>query len=155
MDDYDEVADIAESLVVELKNASDTGDDLTAVSTPAGVGGTVNSPMSTTDSVKAMESKKTSKMVKEIRRAKLGEEMYDWEKDDKRLPAGKGDPIVKKADNTKSIAARAILTGGRTLTGKPRDTIALDPLLKTGPVQAKSRGNSKSINNKQSFQGEK
>jgi hypothetical protein len=74
--------------------------------------------MSATNSVKAMESKAAS-LIKSLHKKKLREEMYDWEKDDK--------------GNNKKPNAKVIMKGGTTLTGKPRDTVEIEPVLKTRP----------------------
>jgi len=90
-----------------------------------GIGGIEDSPMSATNSVKAMESEhrkknmKSARIIKSIYKKKgKNESMYDWEKDDK--------------PNAKSI-----LQGGTTMTGKPRDTVEIEPVLKTRPNSQK------------------
>ena len=83
-----------------------------------GIYGIEDSPMSATNSVKAMESKAAS-LIKSLHKKKLREEMYDWEKDDK--------------GNNKKPNAKVIMKGGTTLTGKPRDTVEIEPVLKTRP----------------------
>jgi hypothetical protein len=44
--------------------------------------------------------------------------MYDWEKTDK---------------GGKTTTAKITLQGGTTMTGKPRDTVEIEPVLKTRP----------------------
>ena len=62
------------------------------------------------------------------------EDLYDWKKDDKAAkPYGKK-PSVKKNDGVENIGdnkpnARLILKGGITLTGEPRDTVEIDPMM--------------------------
>ena len=62
------------------------------------------------------------------------EDLYDWKKDDKAAkPYGKK-PSVKKNDGVENIGdnkpnARLILKGGKTLTGEPRDTVEIDPMM--------------------------
>lgn len=84
-----------------------------------GIGGIEDSPMSATNSVKAMESQQRKKNMKSARIIKSiykktakNETMYDWEKDDK-------------------PNAKITLQGGTTMTGKPRDTVEIEPVLKT------------------------
>lgn len=86
-----------------------------------GVYGIEDSPMSATNSVKAMESK-ASALIKSLHKKKLKESTYDWEKDD-------------KGDNKKPNA-KVIMKGGTTMTGKPRDTVEIEPVLKTRPNSA-------------------
>ena len=91
-----------------------------------GLGGVEDSPMSATNSVKAMESahrqrekSKSARMIKSIYKKKnVKETMYDWEKDDK---------------GGKNPTAKITMQGGTTLTGKPRDTVEIEPVLKTRP----------------------
>ena len=76
---------------------------------------------------------KSYKMVKSVVK-KVNEELYDHEKEDKSTaPLGKKpklqtpgvDAVTKEAPQ-----AAAVLTGGKTLTGEPRDTIEIDPMMK-------------------------
>jgi hypothetical protein len=94
-----------------------------------GIGGIEDSPMSATNSVKAMESEhrkknmKSARIIKSIYKKKgKNESMYDWEKTDKggKLPT-----------------AKITLQGGTTMTGKPRDTVEIEPVLKTRPNSQK------------------
>lgn len=94
-----------------------------------GIYGREDSPLSATNSVKAMEStnkrnrSKSARIIKAIYKKKgvKKESMYDWEKDDK---GGKQEPTAKK-----------VLTGGKTMTGSDRDTVEIEPILKTRPGQ--------------------
>ena len=61
-------------------------------------------------------------IVKSAAKKKIRESMYDWEKDD-------------KGDNKKPNA-KVIMKGGTTMTGKPRDTVEIEPVLKTRPNSA-------------------
>jgi len=90
-----------------------------------GIGGIEDSPMSATNSVKAMESQqrkknmKSARIIKSIYKKKAkNETTYDWEKDDK-------------------PNAKVTLQGGTTMTGKPRDTVEIEPVLKTRPNSQK------------------
>lgn len=89
-----------------------------------GIYGIEDSPTAATHSVKAMESKTTSnaaKMVKAIYKKRVNETTYDWEKSEK---GGDTDPEVK-------TTAKITLKGGKTMTGKPRDTVEIEPVLRT------------------------
>jgi hypothetical protein len=85
----------------------------------------------------APPKKSIKRIVKEFHSAsrKVQEDLYDWEKDDKAAkPYGKK-PTTQKIDGVNNIGddkpnARLILKGGKTLTGEPRDTVELDPMMK-------------------------
>ena len=91
-------------------------------------------------SAKVVGEKKLSKkasVVKEIFKKHRGlkEDLYDKEKDDKE-PASYGvKPKHIKAPEGQEVGdnqvqARAVLSGGKTLTGQPRDTVEFDPMMK-------------------------
>ena len=92
-----------------------------------GIYGIQDSPLSATNSVKAMESTgrkkqmtKSARMIKSIYKKKnVKETMYDWEKSEK------GGKVVDEP------TAKVIMKGGTTMTGKPRDTIEIEPVLRT------------------------
>jgi hypothetical protein len=85
----------------------------------------------------APPKKSIKKVVKEFYSAsrQVQEDLYDWEKDDKAAkPYGKK-PTVQKIDGVNNIGddkpnAKLILKGGKTLTGEPRDTVEIDPMMK-------------------------
>jgi predicted RNA binding protein YcfA (HicA-like mRNA interferase family) len=93
-----------------------------------GLGNKETSPMAATDSVKAMESThrkrqmKSARIIKSIYKKKMRETMYDWEKDDK---------------GGKTPNAKIVLQGGKTMTGQDRDTVEIDPVLRTRPNTGK------------------
>ena len=94
-----------------------------------GIGGIEDSPLSATNSVKAMESEhrkknmKSARIIKSIYKKKgKNESMYDWEKTDK---------------GGKTPTAKIVLQGGTTMTGQPRDTVEIEPVLKTRPNSQK------------------
>jgi hypothetical protein len=84
----------------------------------------------------APSKKSIKRIVKEFHSAsrKMQEDLYDWEKDDKAAkPYGKK-PTAQKLDGVNDIGdeksnARLIVKGGKTLTGEPRDTVELDPMM--------------------------
>jgi hypothetical protein len=93
-----------------------------------GIYGIEDSPLSATNSVKAMESasrrkkemSKSARMIKAIYKKKnVKETLYDWEKSE------------KGAKPTDEPTAKVIMKGGTTMTGKPRDTIEIGPVLRT------------------------
>jgi hypothetical protein len=61
---------------------------------------------------------KSARMIKSLYKKKVKESLYDWEKDDK-------------------PNAKIVVKGGTTMTGQPRDTIEIEPVLKTRPNQTK------------------
>ena len=67
------------------------------------------------------------------------EDTYDVEKDDKNPQKVKGTaPNLEKAENQlkrgETPNARAVLSGGKTETGQPRDIIEIDPALRNRPM---------------------
>ena len=92
-----------------------------------GIYGIEDSPQSATNSVKAMESNgrkkemtKSARMIKSIYKKKnVKETLYDWEKTEK------GGKVVDEP------TAKIIMKGGTTMTGKPRDTVEIEPALRT------------------------
>lgn len=92
---------------------------------------------------KLIQMSKTAKLIKSVVKGKnIKEEMYDHEKEDKSTaPLGKKVKLQKPdqdAITKEQPKAAAILTGGKTLTGEPRDTIEIDPMMK----MRKQSGNS-------------
>ena len=88
-----------------------------------GIGDIEDSPMSTTNSVKSMESEhrkknmKSARIIKSIYKNKgKNENMYGREKTD---------------GGNKTPTAKITLQGGTTMTGKPRDTVEIEPVLNT------------------------
>jgi hypothetical protein len=77
--------------------------------------------------------KSGAKLVKSIVKKHVKEDMYDHEKEDKSV-AGLKKPKFQKTDTDTVTKERpeaaAVLKGGKTLTGEPRDTIEIDPMMK-------------------------
>jgi len=64
----------------------------------------------------------------------MKEETYDHEKEDKSVATYGKTKVQKLAvDGTTNQApeAAAVLKGGKTLTGEPRDTIEIDPMMQS------------------------
>jgi hypothetical protein len=72
-------------------------------------------------SSRKQQSMKSARMIKSLYKKKLKESTYDWEKDDK---------------GSKKTTAKITVKGGTTMTGKPRDTVEIEPVLKTRPNRA-------------------
>ena len=83
---------------------------------------------------------KSARMIKDLYRKKLREDLYDHEKADKSVATYGKKPKHDKADpkeshGEKKPKAAAVLSGGTTLTGEPRDTIEIDPMMRVRPGQ--------------------
>jgi len=90
-----------------------------------------------------------AKMVKDILKKSrkdmsiMGEDMTDWEKEDKSVATyGKKPKFEKLDDKSKEnnngeekSQALGVLSGGTTLTGEKRDTVEIDPLMRSRPGQ--------------------
>lgn len=91
-------------------------------------------------SPKKREMSKSARIIKSIyKRKNMKEETYDWEKDDKAQQPSLGKkPKIEKTDEKESYGenkpeARIIMSGGKTMTGEPRDTVEIDPSMKNRP----------------------
>jgi hypothetical protein len=88
---------------------------------------------------KLIQMSKSARIIKSIyHRKNMKEETFDTEKEDKSVATYGKKP--KLTDNEKKIEAvggksqaAAIMTGGTTLTGTPRDTVEIDPMMKLKP----------------------
>ena len=93
------------------------------------------------------EMSKSARIIKSIYKNKgvksVKEEMYDHEKEDKSTaPLGKKVKLQKPGIDTttkQAPEAAAVLTGGKTMTGEPRDTIEIDPMMKSKKVSPNSQ----------------
>lgn len=75
-----------------------------------------------------MEVEGKSRAFKAVKKlTKMNETLYDWEKTEK-------DNGTKK----KEMTAKIVMKGGKTMTGQERDTIQIDPIVKTKLDQYKS-----------------
>ena len=87
----------------------------------------------------ACETSKSARIIKALYKKKgITEDMYDFEKDDKSTkPYGKKPKMAvtnKEASfGEKKPESAAVLTGGTTLTGQPRDTVEIDPMMRKRP----------------------
>jgi len=90
---------------------------------------------------KKSQMSKSARMIKSLyKKHGMKEETYDWEKDDKSSqskPYGKK-PKVDASDKVANAGenkpeARAVMKGGTTLTGQPRDMVEIDPSMKNRP----------------------
>ena len=85
---------------------------------------------------------KSARIIKDLYKKKnMKEEMYDHEKDDKGSQSlyGKPPKVGKSKEEGESTnKAAAVLKGGTTLTGQGRDTIEIDPMMRTRPTNGAS-----------------
>lgn len=93
------------------------------------------------------EMSKTAKVVKEMFKS-VREELYDKEKDDKEPATYGKKPKFDKTEEDEigdnKSQARAVLSGGTTLTGQKRDVVEFDPAMKRskpGALNADVGGN--------------
>jgi hypothetical protein len=88
---------------------------------------------------KLIQMSKSARIIKSIyKRKNMKEETFDTEKEDKSVATYGKKPKV--SDNDKKMEtiggkpkAAAIMTGGTTLTGTPRDTVEIDPMMQLKP----------------------
>lgn len=114
--------------------SENTLDSMAATEAPCDCSDNTNSTPTTGKSYAA-------KMVKGLKKT-VKEETYDWEKDDKSSQEksyGKA-PKMNVTDKTGTLGdtkpeARAVMKGGKTLTGQPRDMVEIDPSMKQRPGQ--------------------
>jgi hypothetical protein len=98
----------------------------------------VDNPSCSCDDKKSQRTK-SARIIKSIyKRKNMKEELYDHEKEDKPTTSYGKKPrmsVTKPSDNVgeNKPDAAAVLTGGKTLTGQPRDTIEIDPMMKKRP----------------------
>jgi len=88
------------------------------------------------------EMSKSARMIKAIYKHHkvVKEDTYDHEKDDKSIATYGKKPKVTEMDKDvdaekQKIKAAAVLSGGSTLTGEPRDTVEIDPIMRVRPGQ--------------------
>lgn len=103
-------------------------------------------------SEKKRQLSKSARMIKALyKKHNMKEEMYDWEKDDKNQTSpGKKKPKLDTTSDESNFGsnkpqARAVMSGGKTMTGEKRDVVEIDPLLKNRPDL---NGNTKDVTDK-------
>lgn len=89
-----------------------------------------------------VQRSKSARIIKSIYKNKnMKEDIYDHEKDDKMTQVmGKKPKIMKMDKDTvgDEPTALVVMSGGKTLTGEPRDTVEIDPLMRGRPSQQKT-----------------
>jgi hypothetical protein len=92
-----------------------------------------------TDMMKRREATKSARIIKSIyKRKNMKEDMNDWEKEDKSVQSYGKKPKLDMTDKKDNVGenkpeARAVMAGGKTLTGQPRDMVEIDPTMKNRP----------------------
>lgn len=93
----------------------------------------------TNDTSMKREMSKSARIIKSIyKRKNMKEELADWEKEDKSVQTYGKKPKLDMTDKKSNIGenkpeARAVMTGGKTLTGQDRDMVEIDPAMKNRP----------------------
>ena len=134
-----EAAEKNEKAKQPVQQQENTMDSLAATGAPNDCANTPDDVAPKDKNKKLIQMSKSARIIKSIyKRQGVREETFDTEKEDKSVAAyGKKPKLTdneKKLDatNGKSSAA-AIMTGGTTLTGTPRDTVEIDPMMKLKP----------------------
>jgi len=89
--------------------------------------------------MKKREMTKSARIIKSIyKRKSMKENMYDFEKDDKSVQLYGKKPKLNMTDKKDNVGenkpeARAVMAGGKTLTGQSRDMVEIDPAMKNRP----------------------
>lgn len=90
---------------------------------------------------KRKQLSKSARMIKALyRKHRMSEDTYDWEKADKSVATYGKKPKMDTADDKEKMGenkpkAAAVMSGGTTLTGQPRDTVEIDPMMRVRPGQ--------------------
>jgi hypothetical protein len=81
---------------------------------------------------KKKEMSKSARMIKSLykKHRMVKEDLYDHEKEDKSVAGYGKKPKVEKQEVYDDDQAAMVLSGGKTLTGQPRDTLEIDPVLR-------------------------
>ena len=97
-----------------------------------------NNTNDTSVSIVRRQLSKSARMIKALYKNKgMKEDLNDWEKEDKSVASPGKKPKLQTMDKKLGLGekpkAAAIMTGGKTLTGTPRDDIEIDPVMKQRP----------------------
>jgi hypothetical protein len=114
--------------------SEDTLDPLAATQSPNDCGTSPNDV-----SPKKQGLSKSARIIKALyKHHNMKEDMTDWEKEDKSVQTYGKKPKIMEPDEKKNLGekkpdARIVMSGGTTLTGEKRDTVEIDPLMKSRP----------------------
>ena len=134
-----EAAEKNEKAKQPTQQQENTMDSLAATGAPNDCANTPDDVAPKDKNKKLIQMSKSARIIKSIyNRKNMKEETFDTEKEDKSVATYGKKP--KLSDNEKKIdaiggktQAAAIMTGGTTLTGTPRDTIEIDPMMQLKP----------------------
>ena len=126
----------------QIKNEDLIGDPKSATISPADG---ANGGEERADRVMSRKAKMVKDILKKSRKDMniMGEDMTDWEKEDKSVATYGKKPKFEKLDDKnkennngeEKSQALGVLSGGTTLTGAKRDTVEIDPLMRSRPGQ--------------------
>ena len=126
---------------IDKMQKENTMDSLAATQAPCDGANTPDNVAPKDKNKKLIQMSKSARMIKSLyKKHNMKEETYDFEKDDKSSqskPYGKK-PTFTATDKYKNAGenkpeARAVMKGGTTLTGQPRDMVEIDPSMKNRP----------------------
>jgi hypothetical protein len=134
-----EAAEKNEKAKQPVQQQENTMDSLAATQAPCDCANTPDDVAPKDKNKKLIQMSKSARIIKSIyKRKNMKEETFDTEKEDKSVATYGKKP--KLTDTTKKIdtaggktQAAAIMSGGTTLTGTPRDVIEIDPMMKLKP----------------------
>ena len=134
-----EAAEKNERAKQPVQQQENTMDSLAATQAPCDCANTPDDVAPKDKNKKLIQMSKSARIIKSIyKRKNMKEETFDTEKEDKSVATYGKKP--KLTDTTKKIdtaggktQAAAIMSGGTTLTGTPRDVIEIDPMMKLKP----------------------
>jgi hypothetical protein len=134
-----EAAEKNEKAKQPVQQQENTMDSLAATQAPNDGANTPDDVAPKDKNKKLIQMSKSARIIKSIyKRKNMKEETFDTEKEDKSVATYGKKP--KLTDTTKKIdtvgdktQAAAIMSGGTTLTGTPRDVIEIDPMMKLKP----------------------
>ena len=134
-----EAAEKNEKAKQPVQQQENTMDSLAATGAPYDCANTPDDVAPKDKNKKLIQMSKSARIIKSIyHRKNMKEETFDTEKEDKSVATYGKKP--KMTDNEKKLdatngksSAAAIMTGGTTLTGTPRDVVEIDPMMKLKP----------------------
>ena len=136
-----EAAEKNEKAKQPVQQQENTMDSLAATQSPCDCANNPDDVAPKDKNKKLIQMSKSARIIKSLyKKHNMKEETYDFEKDDKSSqskPYGKK-PSFTSTDKYKNAGenkpeARAVMKGGTTLTGQPRDMVEIDPSMKNRP----------------------
>ena len=134
-----EAAEKNEKAKQPVQQQENTMDSLAATQAPNDCANTPDDVAPKDKNKKLIQMSKSARIIKSIyKRKNMKEETFDTEKEDKSVATyGKKPKLTDTAKKIDTVGgktqAAAIMSGGTTLTGTPRDVIEIDPMMKLKP----------------------